>query len=343
MKSSALKKYLCLALALVTILLCGCGAKEPTPAVDPTALYVDDVQVKDRDLYSRVFREKYWEEWALEHYQLNRFISYMNRKATTIGMYSSQFNDAAGMHNISTARDLLRLVVYAKSYPQLDRLWSQNSHTVTVTGDRVLSKDYAHDKHQDISNDYVLLQQKGGSMWLPYLDIYVYNLAAVIQIPDSEDQLIVVALYAEDDHEGPNNSRLATKQVADIAMALYNDPAADVSKMPVCCENAIAAVLPAGKTEYADLQLLYERNADMLCRPMSISKLLTAVCVLDHVEDLTQQITFHELDTKISSFYTKDYLPGDKMTYEDALYALLLGSSNVTAQALARSAGAKME
>ena len=68
-------------------------------------------------------------------------------------------------------------------------------------------------------------------------------------------------------------------------------------------------------------------------------KILTAICVLDHIDDLSQTITYHEYDTDIGGFYVKDNLPGDIVSYEDALYVMMLESSNVTAQALGRSVG----
>ena len=102
---------------------------------------------------------------------------------------------------------------------------------------------------------------------------------------------------------------------------------------------AIAAVLPADGGDY---QVLYEKDADAVGRPMSISKVLTAICVLDILQDLQEKLTYHQLDTNIGPFYVKDFAPGDTLTYLDALHAMMLESSNVTAQALARSAGHKL-
>ena len=39
----------------------------------------------------------------------------------------------------------------------------------------------------------------------------------------------------------------------------------------------------------------------------------------------------------------KDFFPDDEITYEDALHVMMLESSNVTAQALARSVGSCLE
>lgn len=294
-----------------------------------------------RDLETRVFTPVIPPEHKKQEQDFNRFVEYMNQKAEEIGMSRSHFNDAAGMHNIVTARDLLRLLVYADGYPELRKVWTTDRYTVTVEGDNPRTMVCtSKSMHPDLDEHYRALGRKGGSLMSSRTGLYVYNLASILEIPGSEDRLAVVAMYAEEGNQLPNNRFKATKQVADIAMAKYKDPDADISPMPLCCENAIVAVLPA---DGGDCTVLYEKNADEKGRPMSISKVLTAVCVLDHVQDLSKEIVYHEFDTNIGGFYISDYLPGDTVTYQDALYALMLESSNVTAQALARSVGQFME
>ena len=294
-----------------------------------------------RDLETRVFTPVIPPEHKEQAQDFLRFVDYMNVKAAQIGMTSSHFNDAAGMHNVVTARDLLRLIAYADRYPVLGKIWATDRHTVTVEGDKprqmlCVSKSM----HPDLDNYYHSLGRKGGSLMSSRTGLYVYNLASILEIPGSEDRLAVVAMYAPEGNQHPNNRFRATKQIADIAMAKYKDPNADVSQMRVCCENAIAAVLPADEGEFT---ILYEKNADEKGRPMSISKVMTAVCVLDYVKDLSEKFTYHAFDTNIGGFYISDYLPGDIVSYQDAFYALMLESSNVTAQALARSVGIKIK
>jgi D-alanyl-D-alanine carboxypeptidase len=241
------------------------------------------------------------------------------------------------MHKVTTSRDLLRLLAYTDRYPVLQKVWTADRYTVTVEGDKPRTMECASKSmHPDLDDHYHSLGRKGGSLMSSRTGLYVYNLVSILEIPKSEDRLAVVALYALEGNKLPNNRFKATRQIADIAMAKYKDPKTDASQMSVCCDNAIAAVLPANGGEFT---VLYEKNADEKGRPMSISKVLTAICVLDHITDLSARFTYHELDTNIGGFYIKDYLPGDQVTYQDALYALMLESSNVTAQALARSVG----
>lgn len=293
-----------------------------------------------RDLTTRVFTPTVSPEQAEQKRDFEAFVAYMNQKAAEIGMTESVFNDAAGMHNFSTARDLLRLVVYADQYPVFRQVWAQDKYTATVEGVNPRKQDcFVKSKHPDLNDHYHVLGRKGGGLIWPRSNLYVYNLAAILEIPGSADRLAVVTMYAPGGNQEPNNRFQATTEVADIAMALYKDPAADVSAMPVCCENAIIAVLPPEGKCYDDLKILYEKDADTLGRPMSISKVLTTVCVLDHVQDLSRKITYDAFDANIGPFYVSDFAPGDMLTYIDALHAMMLESSNVTAQMLARSTG----
>ena len=290
-----------------------------------------------RDLTTRVHTPEILPEYAAQQADFEKFVAYMNKKAAAIGMTKSQFNDAAGMHNFTTARDLLRLVVYADRYPVLLQVWSQNRYTVAVGGSNPRQQEcVVRSQHPDLNDHYHVLGRKGGGLIWSKSNLFIYNLAAILEIPGSRDRLAVVTMYAPGGKQEANNCFQATKEVADIAMAKYKDPNADIGNMPLCCENAIAAVLPADGSDY---RVLYEKDADAVGRPMSISKVLTAICVLDILQDLQEKLTYHQLDTNIGPFYVKDFAPGDTLTYMDGLHAMMLESSNVTAQALARAAG----
>ena len=269
---------------------------------------------------------------------LDAFMEYMNGKAASIGMTGSQFNDPVGMDNLTTASDLMRLMVYAYSnYGDLNAIWGTDDYTISVGGisnrDHVLERGYWDNPY--LEPYYHIIGAKGGSLLGPK----IYNFAAILEIPNSDDKLAVVALYSEGAHEDANGSRAAVKQVADAAMIKYLDPTADNSNAEVCCQSAIACLIPAEGANLSDLRVLYSKDADTQRAPASISKVLTAICVLDLQKDLSNTITYKSADTDIGGFYVKDFVPGETVTYEDAMYALMLKSSNVTAMALARSSG----
>lgn len=74
--------------------------------------------------------------------------------------------------------------------------------------------------------------------------------------------------------------------------------------------------------------------------PASTLKMLTALVTVEYVEDLYEVITVTEEDLTVGSGYNLKV--GDKLTYLDALYNLMMPSSNTSATLLARNVGNKI-
>lgn len=64
----------------------------------------------------------------------------MNAKARVLGMDSSRFYDATGLHsgNVSTAHDLVKMVSAASEYKEIERFSTSTSHTVQVSSRHTL-------------------------------------------------------------------------------------------------------------------------------------------------------------------------------------------------------------
>ncbi len=62
------------------------------------------------------------------------FVGAMNRKATVLGMWNTEFVDGTGLssRNVSTAEDLARLVRAAYGYPLIREFSTESQHTVTL-------------------------------------------------------------------------------------------------------------------------------------------------------------------------------------------------------------------
>ena len=67
-------------------------------------------------------------------------VALMNAKARELGMDDSSFTGPAGLQseNVSTARDLVKMVQAAESYPEIKRATTQSAHTVQVGARQVL-------------------------------------------------------------------------------------------------------------------------------------------------------------------------------------------------------------
>ncbi|MBQ5357679.1 MAG: hypothetical protein IIU57_05575, partial [Oscillospiraceae bacterium] len=251
-------------------------------------------------------------------------------------MENSNFKDPIGMDNLSTAEDILHLLVYADSLGKLDDVWGKSIHTVSVTGEKAREQTVKSTVIKPALEDYYhILGGKTGT-----LSAYdARNLAVILEIPESEDKLAVAALYANGEDNASENRFEAARQIADAALLKYENLDYDNSGIDVCCKSAIACVIPGEGADLNNLRILYSKDENAERVPASITKVLTAVCAFDYVSDFEAEFAYKDFDTQIGSFYTKDFFPGDGITFKDALYAMLLPSSNVTARMVARTVG----
>lgn len=84
--------------------------------------------------------------------------------------------------------------------------------------------------------------------------------------------------------------------------------------------------------------VLYEKNATTAYYPASITKVLTAIIVLENCTNLEDKVTFSyaAVNTNLEKNSTIiGAVPGDKLSVRDCLYGLLLQSANDCANALA--------
>lgn len=94
-------------------------------------------------------------------------------------------------------------------------------------------------------------------------------------------------------------------------------------------------------------EVLYEKNADEIRPIASLTKIMTALVVLDNIKDLDQQVVLISDDFKglaRANAVTAGFTKGEIVTYRDLLYGLLLPSGADAAKALARTvAGGETE
>lgn len=256
------------------------------------------------------------------------FMEYMNTKAKSIGMENTTFVDAAGFYNRTTAYDLLRLAVYACGYRDLVETWHKNTYKITVNGriprtvtvNTTVTSSYLEDY-------YFLFGGKTGTV-----DGQA-NLLAVVEGPD-ERLFAVIILGAE------GNRFEAARIALDAAMVKYYDKNADNSSLNVPAKSAAVCVIPHNNTlAYTDynLNILYEKDIYTLRTPASITKVMTSICMLDFVSDINESFEIKASD--ITSGSGNYFYDGDIITYKEALHAMLLPSSNTTAEATATAVG----
>lgn len=90
--------------------------------------------------------------------------------------------------------------------------------------------------------------------------------------------------------------------------------------------------------------VLYEKNADQPYYPASITKILTALIIIENC-NLEDMVTFSDraVNDVESGSSNMGALPGDQLTVRDCLYGLMLASANECANALAEHCSGSIE
>ena len=107
-------------------------------------------------------------------------------------------------------------------------------------------------------------------------------------------------------------------------------------------EDITAPNLLLGETNSE--RILYERNADEKIYPASITKLMTAILVVENCE-LDEIVTVSEnaVFSVPSGYVNANLQVGEELTVEDLLYVMLIPSANDAANALAEYVGGSIE
>ena len=101
--------------------------------------------------------------------------------------------------------------------------------------------------------------------------------------------------------------------------------------------NLLLAEINTGK-------IIYEREADKRIYPASITKLLTAIIVVENCElDETVIVSENAVMSVPSGYVNANLQVGEEITVEDLLYAMLIPSANDAANALAEHVGGSIE
>nr|MBQ4319816.1 serine hydrolase [Clostridia bacterium] len=170
----------------------------------------------------------------------------------------------------------------------------------------------------------------------------VYNSAVIAEIPDSDELLACVIMGANEPNNMPDNRFKAARQALDMAMAKLSDESAVIDESTICARSAVVCHVKG--RDISGVHTLVSKSPEEMIGPASISKLLTTMLALENAVDLTAEITVTEEDLALlpSAFYQKDFRPGDIVSLDDAIFAMLLPSSNLAAYFIARYIGQLM-
>ena len=93
-----------------------------------------------------------------------------------------------------------------------------------------------------------------------------------------------------------------------------------------------------------DESVIYEKNSDEIVQIASLTKIVTAITVIENIEDLNEEVIItSEMLKGLDGYAKAGFKVGDKLTYLDLLYALMLPSAADAAQILAIQTSGSIE
>lgn len=259
---------------------------------------------------------------------VDAFVAAMNKKAAEIGMTDSSFLTPSGASasTQTTVRDLARLVVIASGSKEMAEVWSKDERVIPLKGTTSTVTVETTVRDNDLEAVYPILGGKTGS-W--------QGDKSLVCLCDVDGKQVAGAIHGASTDAGRFDAML---ELMNIAKIILNG--GTTTSTVTSATHAIAFEVPTYypmNYEQQNLRVLYEQGADVQIVPASTTKVLTIVTALDYITDLHKTITFKASDAIGGSGAV--FSTGDTIEFIDAMYAILLPSSNMTAQAVARTIG----
>ena len=272
---------------------------------------------------------------------ISAFVSKMNEYAANFGMTNTHFLNASGQNQTghhSTAKDIMRMCACCTAYEKLMRYWGLETFTFHVAGDNArdisVESSYKGSAMESVGNYYHIYGGKSGTWVVGGTVGTVRNLTLVVKSNIDDAWLVGCIIKSSDTDRG-----IAFKQLIDWLEAYRQDPT--TQPPTINADYAAAGIIQShNPMAYADVDYcLVSKSGDTQYLPASMTKLMTAMVVLDYCS-LDETLTIIASDIQSGSGST--FYAGDKISIADAIPAMLLPSSNTLAVALSRYVGNKI-
>lgn len=296
---------------------------------------------------------------------LYRFKRAMNAKATYIGMSGSSFISPSGLaltgtddpflqNNYGTAADMMKLGLAcfsSEKLMQILRVYSYNGITSLVRGGALESAI--------AEAQYHYYGGKGGSLTGSASGQEGHGILNFVALCAAGDYNFVVSILGEWLYDEGGSKKFVSPLVVDALEAVYTkltrgtavvgealQAAIDREEYPV---SVAACAIPAGSESawamYGGASVLdgavsWSSTPDATHALASVTKLLTALVVLDNVHDLNERVTIKASDNVGGSGTALG--EGESCTYNDLLHLMLMESNNCAATALGRAVGERL-
>lgn len=272
---------------------------------------------------------------------ITAFVGKMNEYAANFGMSNTHFLNASGQNqtgHYSTAKDIMRMCACCTAYEKLMRYWGLETFTFHVAGSNArdinVVSSYKGSAMTSVGNYYHIYGGKSGTWNVGGFIGNVRNLTLVVKSNVDDAWLVGCIIKSSDVDRG-----IAFKQLIDWLEAYRQDPT--TPSATINADYAAAGIIqPHNPMAYSDVDYcLVSKSGDTQYLPASMTKLMTAMIVLDYC---SLNETLEIIASDIQSGSGSTFYAGDKISIADAIPAMLLPSSNTLAVALSRYVGNKI-
>lgn len=248
------------------------------------------------------------------------FIQSMNELAQRIGMVNSKFVNSSGLTGAgqtSTALDFALLAKHCLGYESLLRVWGAKKYTVSVKGSNARSVAIETSvKDPTFESSYTILGGKTGTLGVNI------NLLGVFQGSNGK-------IYAASILKADSDRWAAMKQLLD-----------GNSTIDAVGGFAIEIKEPGVLFQNIEGTIANQKDPTTKISPASCTKTLTALVMLESGIGFNETIELKDSDIQTGS--GPALKAGDQFNILDALYLMMLPSSNTAAKAVARVVGKRI-
>lgn len=257
------------------------------------------------------------------------FVDEMNKKVKQLGG-TSKFLNSSGLTaagQLANAYDFSIITLHASTKNEIASVWGQDTYSLDIKG--VNSRTVEVNStvtSPSLENYYSLIGGKTGTLG------YIHNLTAIVADNDN--------LYVGTIMKGSKDRFADLKNAIDETIKKENGKPYNIDL--VGTNDTIFSVIkypkynPTLTTNNKPTHIL-SKNEDIRTSPASMTKVLTCIVLIENTTNLNQTIKIQESDIVGGSGV--ELKVGDVITLRDALYTMLLSSSNDTAKAVARVVG----
>lgn len=267
------------------------------------------------------------------------FLRAMADKARDIGTEVAYFENASGLTRKSriTVSDLLKLAVAGAKCERLAPIWSATEWEMDIQGPKARKVKLVHGysrykTYHEFIKSYKFLGGKGGTLYYPDYGISIRLFTLITEVCGEKVALAHAGLKHTDDP-----FVMAMKMLTLAGEAVRTG---GVKSLDTVAELEKAGIAFAFES-LGEKKVKYENKLSRkIFLPASTSKIITALCCLDVIKDLSSTMTVCSSDISGGSGITCH--AGDVMTYEDALAAVMLPSANTVAKSISTNVGAQI-